>query len=551
MKSEQRMLLAVALSVAIFYVWGKWFAPPSPTPPASAPTTAAEAPAASAPVVSSAPAPVLSKREPSQSDTPIQDVTLRGEKSSLTLSNDGGIPRRWLLADYQIGQGKTEAQIDLITALETAPLQMELSGLEEFFPARPIFEINRQNDQTVIFSWRSDQLAVEKTYQLEPNNYTAHVTIKVTNLTTVPLQGRLGLRWEIFNRQAEKRSGFFAMFLPPTDQWNPLYFADGSVNRMASADAITKKGSFEGAFSWAGFENRYFLAALLPQEASLGARITTEQAASSQGDQVALRLFTAPTVFSPGSAVTQSFIVYAGPKDIESLKPLGVGLDEAIDYGIFSVVAIPILYLLKFFYAFVHNYGVAIILLTLLIKLLLHPVTKISLQSMRKMQLLQPELKALREKFKDDKQRVNTEMMQLFQRNKVNPMSGCLPMVLQIPVYIALYKVLWNSVELYRAPFFWFYRDLSGPDPYFISPILLGVAFFLQQKLTPSPTMDPAQRKMMMIMPIMFTAFMVFLPSGLVIYILINTLYSVLQQWLTNRGLGLRDLLRGRLAAKT
>ncbi len=253
-------------------------------------------------------------------------------------------------------------------------------------------------------------------------------------------------------------------------------------------------------------------------------------------------------VIPAGGGVTQSFKIYGGPKEIGALKKVGLG--RAINYGFFSVVAVPILYMLKFFYMIVRNYGVAIILLTIFIKMLLHPITKSSMQSMRKMQLLQPQIKALREKYKGDSQRINVEMMQLFKTNKVNPMGGCLPMVLQIPIYFALYKVLWNSIELYQAPFIWFYHDLSAPDPYFVTPILLGVSFFLQQKLTPNPAADPAQRKLMMFMPVMFSAFLFFLPSGLVIYILINTLFTVLQQWLMNRGLGFRDLLRGQIQPK-
>ena len=232
------------------------------------------------------------------------------------------------------------------------------------------------------------------------------------------------------------------------------------------------------------------------------------------------------------------------------LQKGGARLDEAIDYGFFGIVAIPLLHLLKFFYQVVHNYGLAIILLTILIKLLLHPINKRSMGSMKAMQNLQPKLKELREKYKNDKQRLNMEMMNLFKLHKVNPMGGCLPMHAQFPIYIALYKVLWNSVELYRAPFFWFYKDLSAPDPYLISPILLGIAMFAQQKLMPAATMDPAQRKMMMFMPLMFCVFMLFLPSGLTIYILVNTVFSILQQWMVNKGIRMRDVLSGKVFAK-
>ena len=186
----------------------------------------------------------------------------------------------------------------------------------------------------------------------------------------------------------------------------------------------------------------------------------------------------------------------------------------------------------------------AIIVLTFFIKLLLHPVNKKAMQSMKAMQKLQPRLQELRTKYKDSKEKLNMEMMLLFKTHKVNPMGGCLPMLIQMPVYIALYKVLYNAIELYHAPFFWFYRDLSAPDPYLITPILLGILMALQQKLTPVASMDPAQQKMMLIMPLMFSAFMIFLPSGLVIYIMVNTIMSVIQQYMIHREMSFWDLLK-------
>ena len=175
---------------------------------------------------------------------------------------------------------------------------------------------------------------------------------------------------------------------------------------------------------------------------------------------------------------------------------------------------------------------------------MMHPINLKSLKSMKAMQELQPRLKELQKKYKGNKERLNQETMQLFKAHKVNPMGGCLPMLLQLPIYIALYKVLWNSIELYHAPFFWFYKDLSAPDPYMITPIILGVFMVAQQKLMPSASADPAQKKMMMIMPVMFTVFMVFLPVGLVVYILVNTVMTVVTQWMYNKGIRMRDVLR-------
>ncbi|MBI2344335.1 MAG: membrane protein insertase YidC [Deltaproteobacteria bacterium] len=547
MKTELRMLLAVVASIAIFAGWSYWFAPEPPVVEPSVGDAVVEAAAergapssrakiADQPVAATTDGPVDPQR-----DLAVQTVALEGEKAVIEITNDGGVPITWRLHEYQQGARKSEYPIDLVTTPEVPPLSFALLGLEQLVPLKPRYVVRHADAQSVTLVWESETVAIEKRYRLLDQDYGVGVTVRVENRTTAPLQGRFSLGWTMANPEV-KKGGFFT-FMQPVDQWHPVYFLDGEVSRSTKE----AESSRDGNIYWGGIESRYFLTALLPREASTQTRLLIARRPAGTGEIVETRLATAPVVLPAKEAVTQEFVVYAGPKKIEALQHMGVELEKAINYGFFSVIAVPILYLLKFFYLLIHNYGVAIILLTVLIKLLLHPITKKSMQSMRRMQQLQPELKALREKFKEDKQRLNMEMMQLFKRHKANPMGGCLPMVLQIPVYIALYQVLWNSVELYRAPFFWFYTDLSAPDPYYVTPILLGVAFFLQQKLTPSPTMDPAQQKMMMIMPLFFSVFMLFLPSGLVFYILVNTAYTVLQQWLMNRGLGFRDLLRGRI----
>lgn len=181
------------------------------------------------------------------------------------------------------------------------------------------------------------------------------------------------------------------------------------------------------------------------------------------------------------------------------------------------------------------NYGLAIIFLTLLIRVLFHPLTKKSYVSMREMQRIQPQIAKLKEKFKDDRQEQQKQIMDLMRSNKVNPMGGCLPLLVQMPIFFALYRLLYNSVELYQAPFFGWIADLSAKDPYYVMPVLMGGAMFLQQKMTPSATMDPAQQKVMMFMPVIFSFFMIALPSGLVIYILFSTLLQLASQYLVNR----------------
>ena len=209
-------------------------------------------------------------------------------------------------------------------------------------------------------------------------------------------------------------------------------------------------------------------------------------------------------------------------------------------------MAYPILWLLKFIYKFVHNYGVAIIILTLFIKVLTFPLTLKSIKGMRKMAEFQPKMKALQEKYKNDKESLNREMLTMMKTSGYNPMAGCFPMLIQMPVFFALYSVLDTAVELYKAPFAFWLHDLSEKDPYFITPVLMTAVMFFQQKLTPpSPGMDPAQQKVMQWMPVMFGAFMITTPSGLCIYMFVNALASAVQQLYLNKKLGVPGPVSG------
>ena len=225
-----------------------------------------------------------------------------------------------------------------------------------------------------------------------------------------------------------------------------------------------------------------------------------------------------------------SFDLVFTKKNYDFLIGLGNNLDKSIDFGIFGILAVPILRGLQFAYDYIPNYGVGIILLTLLIRLLTFPLQYKSFVGMKKMQTIQPELMKLREKFKDDPQRMQKETMDLFKRSGANPLGGCLPLLLQMPVFFAFYKVLYAAVELVDAPFALWIHDLSAKDPYFVLPVAMTIMMFLQQKLSPSGTMDPTQQKVMLFMPIVFGFIMKDLPSGLVLYILVSTLFGIIQQ---------------------
>lgn len=271
----------------------------------------------------------------------------------------------------------------------------------------------------------------------------------------------------------------------------------------------------ESKLSWFGLDFNYHLFAIVIDGSDLSKLET-------KGNKLRSRLIKPVSNFNFKSVFMR--------KNYDDLKELGHNLQSAVDFGIWAVIAVPILRGLQYFYTLLNNYGLAIIVLTILIRFLTFPLQYKSFVSMKKMQVVQPEMKAIREKYKDDPQRLQKETMALFKRTGANPMGGCLPMLLQMPIFFAFYKVLFTSVELVDAPFYFWISDLSEKDPFYILPVLMGIAMFLNMKLTPQTTMDPAQQKVMMLMPVMFSIFMLNLPSGLTLYILVSTIVGMLQQ---------------------
>lgn len=286
------------------------------------------------------------------------------------------------------------------------------------------------------------------------------------------------------------------------------------VERISVGD--TERG--DGPFSWIGIDFRYHLLAFVFPERVLASYYTTEKGY---------------LVFNV-TADTNHFVskIYFTKKNYDYLKTLGHNLSLAVDFGFLGVIAVPILKSLKFFYEVLPNYGLAIILLTLIIRLLTFPLQYKSFKSMKKMQVLQPELTKLREKYKEDPQRLQRESMELFKRAGANPLGGCLPLLLQMPIFFAFYKVLNESVELVGSPFFGWISDLSLKDPFYVLPILMAVSMLLQQKFTPTPTADPTQKKIMYFMPIIFGFIMKDLPAGLSLYIFVSTILGIFQQFI-------------------
>ena len=314
---------------------------------------------------------------------------------------------------------------------------------------------------------------------------------------------------------------------------------------IAKADSVPK-----APYDWVGYENNYFIQAIIPYAAD-GYQVVPRVLDQEKG-LIQTVYLTEP--FELGQNETKSFKLrlYNGPKEIARLQQAGHDLTDAVDYGWFTFLAKPLLVVLRWFYSFTHNYGVAIILVTIIIKIVFWPLTQKSYTSMQKMKKIQPKIAQLREKFKDDREKMNQELMAVYKTYKVNPMGGCLPMVLQIPVFFAFYRMLNGAVELRHQPFWLWINDLTAPDrlhvgsfsipiPFLgnldgipVLTLLMGITMFLQQKMTPA-TGDPSQQKIMLIMPVMFTFMFINFPAGLVLYWFVNNLLSIAQQYWINR----------------
>ena len=310
-----------------------------------------------------------------------------------------------------------------------------------------------------------------------------------------------------------------------------FYFTDSKIERKSVGKTI-EPTEIATPVKWVGAGSRYFIFTVIPT--GVPAEKLLIQSTGENSGQASLQF---PVL---NHALNTKFKVVFAPKQLDLLRSIDKSLDTTVNLGFFTFLAYPILWALKYIYKFVGNYGLAIIILTIFIKILTFPLVLKSMKGMRKMAEFQPKMKALQEKHKDNKVALNQEMMVLMKSSGYNPMGGCLPMLIQMPIFFALYSVLYAAVELYHAPFVFWITDLSAKDPFFITPVLMALIMFLQQKLTPpSPGMDPSQRKVMMFMPLIFGAFMITTPAGLCVYMVVNASVSILQQQYLNKKLGI------------
>lgn len=370
---------------------------------------------------------------------------------------------------------------------------------------------------------------VTKRYRFHRNSYAIDVSYEITNTGSSPIQP---FAYFQLLRDSKPPVGDSAML--PTYTGAAVYTDKDKFQKVAFGDMDKNKTPYSKNSSdgWVAMLQHYFFSAWLPKNDSPREFFTRQL----EGGLYAAGVILPVGTIEPGQSTTLTVPLYAGPQEQDKIAKLAPGLDLTIDYGVLTIIAVPLFWVLSWFHQWVGNWGVAIILLTVLIKLLFYPLSQASYRSMGKMRVMAPKMQKLKEQYGNDRQRLQQAMMEMYKTEKINPLGGCLPIVVQIPVFIALYWVILASVELRHAPFMLWIQDLSVPDPWYVLPVLMGATMIIQTKLNPEPP-DPVQAKIMKIMPVAFSVFFFFFPAGLVLYWLVNNVLSIIQQWHINRGL--------------
>lgn len=533
---NKRVILAVALSFAVLLGWQMLF-PPQPQQPAPAlqeqtaqPNQAVDS-NVSGPVSNQLPDPASTSAIVSAKGT---KLTVETPLYSAVINSQGGLLESFKLKKFKATIAADSPDVDMVgmNALNKAPMGLILNGIATWANGVWGFEgkdLSLDGDKlgTLIFRGDVEGFRIERRLTFHADNYLIDEDVRIINQSNPSGMGRVA-----FTTATKSLTAADDRYNPTRISW---YNAEGLFEEN-DRDTLSETGVTEtGAVNWAAIDSNYFILALVPGADSVTMkgklqddifRVAAEQNVSFDKD-IERKL---------------SCSYYFGPMDAPLMAKVPGNLDKAIDFGWFDLIAKPLVVALEWFNQYTNNYGIAIILLTIVIKILFWPLSHKSYKSMEQMKRLQPMMAKLREKHGDDREALNKEMMQLYKTYNVNPAGGCLPMLLQIPVFFGLYKALMGTVALRHADFVHFLpftdivwlADLSAKDPLYITPIVMGATMFLQQKMTPSAG-DPTQQKIMMFLPLVFTFMFLNFPSGLVVYWMVNNVLSIAQQWMMMR----------------
>ncbi|NOZ86385.1 MAG: membrane protein insertase YidC [Deltaproteobacteria bacterium] len=464
-------------------------------------------------------------------------VDVNGPDYKIEFTTIGGRLKSYVLSNYLDTRNKP---VELVQGRNIAdyPLNFKLEGGEQKLDYLSEYNVATPNPGEIDFSWSSGNgLEVSKKISVgsEKDVFNYNIVVKnssnsAKNLGT-PIISISGFRNFEGNGGGGCASGCseHSDGRKLVDLASPKFLVGDELIEAQKDDDIRELRPVQGDVKWIGIDRHYFMLALISKEGGYNGIVNYKL----KNDRMVVGELRLPELkLGPGEEKSFEFRIFAGPKYRDLLKKVNAGLDKSIDFGWFWFIAIPMLVLMQFFYSVFGNYGIAIILLTIVIKIILLPITQKMYRSMNRMKKIQPKIKALKEKLGDDKEAFQREQMELMKREGVNPLGGCLPMFIQMPVYIALWRALFSAVELYQEPMGLWIKDLSAPDPYYVLPILLVIAMVISQRMTPT-TGDDIQAKMMQwMMPIVFGFMMFMLPSGLVLYILANSILQIIHQGL-------------------
>jgi YidC/Oxa1 family membrane protein insertase len=547
---EKRVILAFVLSFVILIGWSYLFGPKTrQAPPEEFSPREKETPL-SRPPVAPISEPVIPSRAEEVAVPRIEEdkeIKIETPLYKAVFSTAGAAIKSFKLKNYRETLEENSPLIELATLKESGEGLLEAGFKTQSAPERNriLYDPDKSgislgpesSPQDLTFhAMRPDGVSIEQTFRFYPDTYQIDLMITLLNLSGHQVEGNL--KASINNIPPEKKRGYYSFM-------GVALLLDRELEEIKPKKMEEQK-NLSGRIEWMAYEDAYFLTAVIPADPEKG---------SFRGQLLPSGVLKATYTHSPLSLAPQEqassqLMLYLGPRDLNALKKIGKNLDQAVDFGWTDIIAKPLLYLLLFFNKYVNNYGIAIILLTILVKLLFWPLTHKSQKSMKEMQKLQPHMAKIREKYKNDKQKMNQELMGLYKTYKVNPMGGCLPMLIQLPVFFALFRVLGRCIELRHAPFVLWITDLSAPDRLFNFPfriplmqapygipvltLLMGASMFIQQKMTPTVG-DPAQAKMMMFLPLIFTFMFINFPSGLVLYWFVSNILSIVQQYRIKR----------------
>jgi YidC/Oxa1 family membrane protein insertase len=557
----QRLILFLVFSFSLMFLWEayqKHVNPPSQQPAKTAAGTPTPAPAsgqpqkpADVPSISPAAAPsaVAPGAPPSAPPAAIgpqgEQVVVRTDLFTATIDSIGGVISEVALNRHrdatdpkkpykviQRGDAVSIAQAGIAgEGMPNHRTQYRVSpGARELAPGQDKFDVKLEATAA-----NGDQ--VVQTLTFRRGSYVIDVTFDVRNATDQPQALRTYYQLTRDTKTALPQSSWTPIaYTGPviyneTDKFKKVDFSE--IDKLAGDPKRKLPFTTRADNGWVAMIEHYFVNAWLPPGDSKVER-EFETLKLDNGLYI-VRMIVPMGTIAPGATGTTAMRLYAGPQEQDVIGALAPGFDLVVDYGIFTVLAAPLFWLLKWLHGLIGNWGWAIVVMTILIKLAFYPLNAAAARSMAKMKIVGPKLKALQEQYANDKQQLQIRMMELYKQEKINPLGGCLPILVQIPFFIALYWVLLSAVELRYAPWIGYIKDLSAPDPYFVLPVVYAVTAYLQVKLSPTPITDPMQARIMQIMPVAFSVLFIFFPSGLVLYWLVNNILQIAQQWHVNR----------------